>query len=40
MWVGKMTIGLVGQEHFISLAKSSVVTCLKIPNVFFFFNLC
>ena len=33
MWVGKMTMDLVGQEHFISLAKSFVVTYLKIPVV-------
>lgn len=33
VWVDKMIIGLVGQEHFISLAESSVLTYLKIPIV-------
>ena len=36
VWVGKMTIGLVGQEHLISLAESSVLTYLKIPIVSIF----
>ena len=35
VWVGKMTVDLVGQEHFILLAKSFVVTYLKIPVVIF-----
>ena len=35
VWVGKMTVDLVGQEHFILLANSSVVTYLKIPVVIF-----
>ena len=35
VWVGKMTVDLVGQEHFILLANSSVVTYLKIPVVTF-----